>query len=89
MPNPLDARQTLDREFLELRAKLLQIGAMLDRLDRADGSVANDPRLAGIRQALEVLQGDAEDRAKQIQLIFSRTYDPAWRTELRVAQGRE
>jgi hypothetical protein len=35
MPIPLDATEVLNREFLEIRAKLLEIAAALDRLDRA------------------------------------------------------
>jgi hypothetical protein len=79
MPIPLDAPQVLDREFLEVRARLLQIAAALDRLERAEGSVEGDPRLARIRQSLEILAGDDADRAEKIQLLFSRAYDENWR----------
>ena len=34
----------LEREFLPLRAKLLEIGAILNRMDRSDGSVDGDSR---------------------------------------------
>ncbi len=34
---PLTAAATLEREFLTIRAKILEIAASLDRLDRADG----------------------------------------------------
>ena len=43
MPIPLDAPEVLQREFLEIRARLLQVAASLDRLGRAEGSVADDP----------------------------------------------
>jgi hypothetical protein len=85
--SPMTAEQILDREFLELRAKLLELAASLDRLARAEGTLANDPRLDGLRDALQILlDADAQraDRAEQIQLIFSRPYDPDWRSALRV-----
>ncbi len=77
-PIPLDAPEVLNREFLEIRARLLQIAASLDRLDRASGSITGDPRLERINRALAVLCGDKADRAEEIQLIFSRPYDSNW-----------
>ena len=77
-PLPLDAPEVLSREFLEIRARLLQVAASLDRLDRASGSPGNDPRLAGIAKALEILAAAGPDRAEKIQLIFSRAYDEKW-----------
>ncbi|HVU86576.1 MAG TPA: hypothetical protein VHD36_04605 [Pirellulales bacterium] len=89
MSNSATAQSVLDREFLELRARILELGAALDRLDRAGGPPANDPRMAAIGQALDVLRakhahGAEADRAEQVQLIFSIPYDEAWRTTLGV-----
>ena len=42
MPIPLDAPEVLNREFPEIRARLLQLAAALDRMDRADGSPEGD-----------------------------------------------
>ena len=39
MATPLDAQQVLDREFLEIRGKILEIASSLDRLQRAAGTV--------------------------------------------------
>jgi hypothetical protein len=78
MPIPLDAPEVLNREFLEIRARLLQIAAALDRLDRADGSVADDERLRKIRQSLDILSDPAADRAEKVQLVFSRPYEANW-----------
>jgi len=80
--SPLEAAEVLNREFLEIRARLLQIAASLDRLDRAGGS-PGDPRLDGIRQALAILRADKPDRAEQIQLVFSRPYHAGWRAAQR------
>ena len=82
MPIPLDAPAVLNREFLEVRARLLHIAASLDRLDRARGSVAGDARLELIRRSLAILVGAAPDRAEKIQLLFSRAYDANWKSAL-------
>ncbi len=55
---PLVRSQVVDRYFLEHRAKLLDIAAFLDRVDRAGADAAVDTedfRLVALRQALEVL----------------------------------
>ena len=75
------APEILDQEFLAMRAKLLELAASLDRLDRGDGSVARDPRIGQIRDGIEMLAQDQPDRAEQIQLIFSRVYDDGWQDE--------
>jgi hypothetical protein len=64
--------------FLETRCKILEIAAALDRLDRGAGSVADDPRMARIRQALQTLMRAEDGRAEEVQRIFSLPYDPAW-----------
>ncbi len=79
MSIPLDAPEVLNREFLEIRAWLLQLAASLDRMDRAEGEVAGDVRLERIGQALEILAGGEADRAERIQLVFSREYETGWR----------
>ena len=76
------AVEVLDREFLVVRAKLLEIAAALDRVGRAEGSVADEPRMNAIHQALDVLVSTQSDRAEQIQLIFSREYDDQWQDRL-------
>lgn len=86
MPIPMAAAEVLDREFLSVRARLIDIAAILDRIDRAGGptpqdSAAEDPRLDKIRQALEVLAGNESDRAERLQLIFSLPYRDQWQKE--------
>ena len=80
----MDAQATLDQDFLFLRAKILESAAVLDRIDRAEGTVGGDARIGKLRQALEVLHDGSADRAEQVQLIFSREYDPAWREDFEV-----
>ena len=87
MPKRRDALQVLDRDFLEIRCKILEIAASLDRIDRAPAHHGDHPdaRLSQIRQALEALHEPGPDRAETIQLIFSLAYDPSWRRTLGVA----
>lgn len=75
---PLTALEVLNREFLEIRCKILDLAAALDRLDRAEGSLEDDPRLAALRAALAVLTEREPERAERVQMIFSRPYDVAW-----------
>ena len=74
---PVSAVESLDRFFLEARSKLLDLAGILDRIDRG-GKLPADPRLAKIRQGLNVLAGQAGNRAEQVQQIFSLDYDPNW-----------
>jgi hypothetical protein len=80
MPRPLPAPQTLNREFLEIRAKILELAASLDRLDRGDGDVEADPRMKLVRGGLQILTEPADaDRAERLQLLFSQPYEDGWR----------
>ena len=78
MPIPLDAPHVFEREFLLVRAKLLEIAASLDRIGRAQGEVRTDRRAKLIHEALDVLRQAHGDRAEQIQMIFSLDYDDQW-----------
>jgi len=77
---PLPAAKALDTYFLEARCKILEVAAILDRIGRGrDSSVtANDPRVARIRESLEVLADHSGGRAERIQKIFSLDYDANW-----------
>jgi hypothetical protein len=74
----MSATSQLDFEFLPLRAKLLDLAATFDRLDRGSEPLDDDPRMAKIRRALEILVQQDSDRAEQIQLMMSRAYDEDW-----------
>ncbi len=81
MPDRLTAGDYLDREFLEIRRRLIDIAAALDRIDRANGSddLSSDPRMERLRQAVLVLTDGQGDRAERVQMVFSDAYDNAWR----------
>ena len=76
---PLLASKALDQFVLEARCRLLDMAAILDRIDRGTGAVSADPRVDRIREALAVLQGACGERGRSgIQRIFSLDYDPKW-----------
>lgn len=59
----------LDLYFMENRAKLIDLAAFMDRLDRGEGEA--DFRYAAFKEALkELSRGDAE-RAKHVLLSLS------------------
>ncbi|MGA2059822.1 MAG: hypothetical protein ABSG67_05030 [Thermoguttaceae bacterium] len=79
MPTSSTATNILDREFLDIRSKLIDLAASLDRIKRAQGSIANDPRMDNITQALQILAAQTASRTEQIQILFSLPYDEHWR----------
>ena len=78
MTNPMSARETLDREFLAVRADLLRIAASLDRMDRGSGDVVDDPRRTQLLDAIKLLASPEDGRAEKLQLLFSLSYDEDW-----------
>lgn len=83
----MNSDQILDREFLQIRAKILEVAAALDRLDRAEGDVSNDPRMKLISDGIKLIAAEQNDavRAEKIQLLFSREYDANWVEAFEVA----
>jgi hypothetical protein len=81
----MSARDVLAREYLETRAKLLEIAASLDRIDRGRGSAVDDPRMEQIRRGLDALRDKSPGRAERIQLIFSRPYHEGWRDDFGIS----
>jgi hypothetical protein len=86
MLNTRDAIEVLERDFLEARCKILEIAAILDRIDRAPARHGGHPdsRLGHLRQALDALREAGPGRAETIQCIFSREFDPSWRETMNV-----
>jgi len=75
----MKAVDVLESEFLQLRAKILELAALLDQMDRGEGSLGDDPRLERLRQGLDILRQDTPNRAERVQMVFSLPYDSAWR----------
>lgn len=78
MNSKLTAVAMLDREFLEVRCRLIDIAAALDRMDRASDrdAIRDDPRMAQLAGAVGILIDDKPDRARRVQLAFSDPYAP-------------
>lgn len=77
----MDARQTLDHEFLDIRSRILDVASSLDRIQRAEGDVADDDRMKKLAEALRITLSDDPHRAEKIQLLFSREYDEHWKEQ--------
>jgi hypothetical protein len=76
MPN---AQQMLDATFLEMRWRCLSLAADLDRVERSPGGsalLAADPRIAKLRQAMEIILREGPSRAEAVQNIFSDKTEP-------------
>jgi hypothetical protein len=84
MQKTRNTNEVFDQEFLPIRAKLLEVAAALDRLDRANESLTSESRRMQIHAAIQVLLRPEDDRAEQIQLIFSRPYEDGWRENFRM-----
>ena len=80
MPNPI-ALGVFNREFLTMRCRLLHLAAAIDRVDRADGQVADDLRWRQLQQAIEVIASPGGNRAERVQMTFSLPYVENWRHE--------
>ena len=78
---PLAADQALAAYFLEARSKILDLAAILDRVQRGDGATqtAADPRLEWIARALQILSADTGGKAEAVQRVFSLEYDSGWK----------
>ncbi|MGI9470185.1 MAG: hypothetical protein ACR2NZ_01545 [Rubripirellula sp.] len=81
------ANQILEESFLEVRAKLLEVAATLDRIDRSadeDGPLTDAATSQRVRvdDAVRILLSEGPDRAERLQRLFSRAYEPAWRRDM-------
>lgn len=82
----MNRQQLLDLYFLEARAKLIDIAAFLDRLDRAQGTA--DFRLGAFTRALDQLRGSGPNRAEQVLLSLSDpTTEPIAAAQTKAACG--
>lgn len=76
---PLSRLDVVDMYFMEHRAKLIDIAAFLDRLDRAKDNApaasgngaSEDFRIAAFREALKILLDGQPQRAKRVLELFS------------------
>ncbi len=62
-------QQVLDLYFMDARAKVIDLAAFLDRVERAQGSA--DFRLVELQKAMRELDKNGTDRAKRVLLALS------------------
>lgn len=78
------AEQILQQEYLQARAKILDLAATFDRIELGEGDVASSRQMELLHRGIDILRDPTPEKAKQIQLLFSREYDPHWRTSMNV-----
>ncbi|NOZ39822.1 MAG: hypothetical protein GXP24_06300 [Planctomycetes bacterium] len=79
MTSPDSQPMYLEREYLPIRAKILEIAAALDRIQRAAKQQTDDSRWDQLQAGIRLLLEEEGERAEQVQLLFSRGYDEQWR----------
>ena len=57
---PQTAEHILRQEYLLARAKILELAATLDRIERAEGNVDDDPQMQLLRRGFQIRKGDGE-----------------------------
>jgi hypothetical protein len=84
------AHQILHEEFLVARARILELAAILDRIDRAsnesppnstEDSEKFQRQMELLAKGVEILQDSEPQRAKRVQALMSRPYEPNWREQ--------
>lgn len=81
---PRTAREVLDQEYLQIRAKILEIAAFFDRLEEADVSDINPDPLTLLKSGCQILNDRELDKAARVQMLFSLEYDPDWRRKFSI-----
>ncbi len=77
-PTPPQSKAVLDHGFIPVRAKLIEVAAFLDRVERY--AVADDFRCAALRAAAALLTDGRPERARR---ILEKLSDPTTRPEAR------
>ena len=73
---------------MTLRAQLLDVAAVLDRLERAsDGESLEELIQLPLQAIQELLVPGNADRVGRILRLYSRTYDPSWQQRFSEKEG--
>ncbi len=79
-------QQILDIYFMDARAKVIDLAAFMDRVERADGE--EDFRMKAFREALKELEKGNSNRAKRVLLSLSDpTEEPILAATTKAASG--
>lgn len=63
--------KALDRDFLGIRCRLIELAAAFDRIER-HGDAKGDPRTAQIQESLKILVDGKPDQAVRVQMAFTK-----------------
>ena len=80
------AQQVIADEFLIARAKILELAATLDRIERSSGDVEDSIPKNLLAQGMHILCDEEVDKAKRVQLLMSRQYDPQWQHTMSITR---
>jgi len=88
-PTMPSAHEVLDRGFLEARARILEVAAFLDRLDRAPGGEAarEDYRYRALRVALAELGNGGQRVAAVLRRLSDPSSEPVAKASAKGATG--
>ena len=92
---PLTSQQVVDIYFMEHRAKLLDIAAFLDRLERAEGSGGlQDVRVRALKKAIPLLihsscENHANRTERMLELLSDHTTEPTPAAHTQSALGAD
>ena len=85
--NSMNQVEVVDRYFQEHRAKVLDIAAFLDRIDRCK-EAGVDFRVEALQRCIKELQSDTEGRVERILLLLSdKTSEPVDHASTQGASG--
>ena len=88
IPIPLDRAGVVDRYYLEHRAKLIDIAAFLDRVERARGEGPPDFRVTAFQRALDILKDGRHERARRVlEALSDSTAEPIEKAGMKGAMG--
>jgi hypothetical protein len=78
---PTPTKALLEQQFLEIRCKILDLAAQLDRLHRGGDleAIKGDPKWTRIQKGIAILANDQPAKAQSVQELFSLQYDPEWK----------
>lgn len=73
--------EILAQEFLQTRAKILEIAAFYDRLGDTASAELDCRQLELLQRGCQILDDDQPDKAARVQLLFSCAYEEKWREQ--------
>ena len=79
------SEQIVVDEFMIARAKIVELAATLDRIERAEGEVEDSKNMQLLIQGMHILCDDEPEKAKRVQLLMSRQYDPNWQSQMSIS----